>query len=70
MLPNNPSGHTAYQDFLFAQLPVYYPNPKASDSKTWQIIERFYQLDLSHIDEMMKDCLNFIRQQKMHFIQK
>ena len=55
MLPNNPGGHPAYQDFLFAQLSIYYPNPKALDSKTWQIIERFYQLDLSHIDEMMKD---------------
>ena len=55
MLPNISGGHTAYQNFVVTNLRKYYPNPDALAHSTWDIIERFWNLDLSYTDELMKD---------------
>ncbi|MGN0243921.1 MAG: hypothetical protein ACI4CT_07670 [Lachnospiraceae bacterium] len=55
MLPFNPGGHADYLDFIFNQLHKYYPNPDSLPRDTREIIEHFYQKDLSHVDEMLKD---------------
>ena len=55
MLPNISGGHTAYQNFVVTNLRKYYPNPDALAPSTWDIIERFWNLDLSYTDELMKD---------------
>lgn len=55
MLPTNSGGHTAYQNFLVKMLRKYYPNPDAIARSTWDIIERFWYLDLSYTDICLKD---------------
>ena len=49
MKPSVSGGHSAYQDLVLDQLRKYYPS--AADSlpaSTWEIMERFWNLDLSH----------------------
>ena len=53
LLPIPSGGHAAYQDFLKTNLPNYYPNPNSIPSSTWNIIERFWHLDLSYTDELL-----------------
>lgn len=55
MLPVNFGGHSAYQDFVTENLRKYYPNPNALARSTWDIIERFWNLDLSYTDELLAD---------------
>ncbi|WP_256169097.1 hypothetical protein [Enterocloster bolteae] len=55
MLPVNSGGHSAYQDFLLDQLRKYYPVPDFFSHSTWDIIDRFRNLDLSFTDEFMWD---------------
>lgn len=56
MKPVNIGGHSAYQDRVLTQLRKYYPNAATSlSSSTWQIIDKFWNLDLSQVDELMKD---------------
>lgn len=55
MLPVNSGGHTAYQNFVTENLRKYYPNPNALARSTWDIIERFWNLDLSYTDELLAD---------------
>ena len=55
MLPVNSGGHSAYQDFLLAQLHKYYPVPDALARSTWDIIEHFWNIDLSFTDTFMAD---------------
>ena len=56
MKPVNVSSHSAYQERVLAQLRKYYPNAANSlPSSTWQILEKFWNLDLSPVDELMKD---------------
>jgi len=55
MLPVNSGGHSAYQDFLLDQLRKYYPVPDFFSHSTWDIIDRFWHLDLSFTDEFMWD---------------
>lgn len=56
MKPVNVGGHAAYQKLVLAQLCKYYPDAESSlDSSTWDIMERFWSLDLSEIDEIMQD---------------
>lgn len=55
MLPFNPCGHTAYQDFLVSQLRKHYPNPDSIPKDVWEIIEKFYLKDLSGLDEFLRD---------------
>ena len=54
MLPVNPGGHAAYQNFVVTNLRKYYPDPDAFSRATWDIIERFWNLDLSYTDELLR----------------
>lgn len=45
MLPVNSDGHSAYQDFVATNLRKYYPNPDSFARSTWDIIDRFWNLD-------------------------
>lgn len=54
--PFNSGGHSAYQDRVLSQLRKYYPNASTSLSpSTWAILEKFWSLDLSSVDELMSD---------------
>ncbi|NBJ01398.1 hypothetical protein D3Z62_14990 [Lachnospiraceae bacterium] len=56
MKPVNIGGHAAYQKLLLEQLCKYYPNALTSfDSATWDIMEQFWSLDLSPVDDLMRD---------------
>ena len=54
MSPVNTGGHTAYQNFVVTNLRKYYPDPDSIARSTWDIIDRFWNLDLSYIDEKLK----------------
>lgn len=45
MSPVNSGGHTAYQTFVLENLRKYYPDPTVFAKSTWDIIERFWNLD-------------------------
>ena len=47
MLPVNCGSHADYQNFVVTNLHKYYPNPDVLARSTWDIIERFWNLDLS-----------------------
>ena len=54
--PINFGGHAAYQNRVLEQLRKYYPD--AADSlpaSTWEIMEKFWNLDLSEVDLIMQD---------------
>lgn len=54
--PVNIGGHAAYQKLLLEQLCKYYPNALTSlDATTWEIMEQFWSLDLSYVDDLMQD---------------
>lgn len=56
MKPINFGGHAAYQNRVLEQLRKYYPD--AADSlpaSTWEIMEKFWNLDLSEVDLIMQD---------------
>lgn len=56
MKPFNVGGHSAYQDRVLNQLRKYYPDATNSlSSFTWNILEKFWILDLSDIDILMQD---------------
>ena len=55
MLPVNCGSHADYQNFVITNLRKYYPNPDALARSTWDIIERFWNFDLSYTDEFMAD---------------
>lgn len=55
LLPVNPGGYTAYQNFLVTQLTEYYLDFDALYCDTWEIMEHFYLKDLSQVDIMMRD---------------
>ena len=56
MKPVNIGGHSAYQKLVLTQLRKYYPNAATSlPDSTWQIIEKFWSLDLSAVDILMQD---------------
>lgn len=56
MKPINVGGHSAYQDRVLNQLRKYYPNAINSlSSSTWQILEKFWNLDLSAVNTLMQD---------------
>ena len=54
MFPVNTGGHSTYQNFVVENLRKYYPNPDALSRSTWDIIDRFWNLDLSYTDELMR----------------
>ena len=56
MKPSVSGGHSAYQALVLDQLRKYYPS--AADSlpaSTWEVMERFWTLDLSQVDSLMQD---------------
>ena len=56
MKPVNIGGHAAYQKLVLEQLCKYYPNALISlDASTWEIMEQFWSLDLSYVDDLMQD---------------
>ena len=56
MKPINIGGHPAYQNRVLTQLRKYYPNASTSlPDSTWQILEKFWSLDLSAVDILMQD---------------
>ena len=56
MKPFNTGGHSAYQNRVLTQLRKYYPDADSSfDSATWDIMEQFWFLDLSPVDQIMQD---------------
>ena len=55
LLPVNCGSHADYQNFVTENLRKYYPNPDAIARSTWDIIERFWALDLSYTDQLMRD---------------
>ena len=55
MLPVNCGSHADYQNFVVTNLRKYYPDPNALARSTWDIIERFWNLDLSFTDTFMTD---------------
>ena len=54
LLPVNSGGHTAYQNFVTENLRKYYPNPNIIPRAAWDIIERFWHLDLSYTNELLR----------------
>ena len=54
MLPVNTGGHSTYHNFVVENLRKYYPNPDALSRSTWDIIDRFWNFDLSYTDELMR----------------
>ena len=55
MLSVNSGGHAAYQNFVIENLRKYYPDPCAIPRSTWDIIERFWALDLSYTDKLLRN---------------
>ena len=55
MLAVNCGSHADYQNFVVTNLRKYYPNPNTLDRSTRDIIERFWNLDLSFTDTFMAD---------------
>lgn len=54
--PVNIGGHAAYQNRVLAQLRKYYPDAVHSlPAPTWEIMEKFWNLDLSGMDSLMAD---------------
>lgn len=57
MKPYTIGGHSAYQDLVLTQLRKYYPDAADSlPSSTWEIMERFWNLNLSPLNSIMQDC--------------
>jgi hypothetical protein len=54
MLPSNPGGHSAYQKFVLDSFHEYYPDYDSLPLSSRTIIEHFWHLDLSMVDEQMK----------------
>ena len=55
MLPVNCGSHADYQNFVVTNLREYYPNPDSIAHTTWDIIDRFWNLDLSYTNEKLKN---------------
>ena len=55
MLPVNCCSHADYHNFVVTNLRKYYPDLNALARSTWDIIERFWNLDLSFTDTFMTD---------------
>lgn len=47
--------HADYQKFVVTNLRKYYPDPDSFARSTWDIIEQFWNLDLSFTDTFMVD---------------
>ena len=58
MLPVNCGSHADYQHFVVTNFRKYYPDPDALARSTWDIIERFWNLDLSFTDTFIPTYSN------------
>ena len=54
ILSVNCGSHSDYQNFVATNLRKYYSNPDSIARSTWDIIDRFWNLDLSYTDEKLK----------------
>ena len=54
MLPINCGSHTDYQNIVVSNLRKYYPDPNSIARSTWDIIDRFWNLNLSFTDSYMQ----------------
>ena len=54
MFPVNCGSHSDYQNFVLKNLRKYYPDPNSIARSTWDIIDRFWNLDLSYTDELLR----------------
>lgn len=54
MLSVNSGGHAAYQNFAIKNLRKYYSDPSSIPTSTRDIIERFWTLDLTYTDELLR----------------
>lgn len=55
MLPVNCGSHSDYQNFVVKNLRKFYPNPDSIARSTWDIIDRFWNLDLSYTNKKLKN---------------
>lgn len=55
MLPVNYGGHTAYQDTFVSEFLSLFPDPFVVPKQTWDIIVKFWYLDLSETDTIMQE---------------
>ena len=55
MLPVNYGGHTAYQDTFVSEFLSLFPDPFVVPKQTWDIIVKFWYLDLSGTDTIMQE---------------
>lgn len=55
MKPVDSGGHAAYQKLVTSQLKKYFPNRSLIPRRYQIIAERFYELDLSKVNSIMKD---------------
>lgn len=55
MLPVNCGSHADYQNFVVTNLRKYYSDPDSFARSTWDIIDRFWNLDLSFTDSYMQN---------------
>jgi len=55
MLSFDPSGHAAYQDHVLVNFCKYYPDPSSRPKSTWDILKRFFVLNLDNSDILLKD---------------
>ena len=55
ILPVNCGSHSDYQNFVVTNLRKYYPNPDVLARSTWDIIEHFWNLDLSETYVILAD---------------
>ncbi len=56
MLSVNYSGHTAYQNTFVSEFLKLFPDPFAVPKQTWDIIVKFWYLDLSEADTITQWC--------------
>ena len=54
MLPVNYGGHTAYQNTFVSEFLKLFPDPFAVPKQTWDVIVKFWYLDLSETDTIMQ----------------
>ena len=55
MLPVNCGSHADYRNFVVTNLRKYYPDSSFLSRGMWDIIERFWNLDLSFTDKILAD---------------
>ena len=60
MLPVNYGGHTAYQNTFVSDFLNLFPNPFAVPKQTWDIIVKFWYLDLSETDTIMQEFYSLL----------